>query len=301
MKIIDNIDVGEEISVLRELNHANIVRLITTDTSLTHAFLGMELCNFSLSDQLEDHRYGMEEWRVFKLMVDFLSGFKHMREHGIVHLDIKPANILMGYDDKYKICDFGFAQKKGDDDVTDVAGTFAYCHPSIFALLFSRHLPNIQIQRRAVKPTVDIWSFFATVFEASTGNVPFDAESCIDMYQLMIRKSDDDICGRIFNGDFHYSVDFPNRKTPFFMELATEMQKFMQVICPLYPFPLRNPTNICTNIIYFSTERRKRIAAVQHVLRSNGRVFEVLAGSSRIKTDRNRTKSTLFHFDTANN
>lgn len=107
--MIDWFEADDEIAVMRELNNTNIVQLIGTKMNDTHAFLGMELCKLSLEDQLklDTNRYGMEEWQIYKLMVDFLNGFKHMRAHGLVHLDIKPCcPIDCGYlvDLRYIFC-----------------------------------------------------------------------------------------------------------------------------------------------------------------------------------------------------
>lgn len=42
---------------------------------------------------------------------DFTDGFSYMYDKGIAHFDIKPQNILLGEDYRYKICDFGHSEK----------------------------------------------------------------------------------------------------------------------------------------------------------------------------------------------
>lgn len=127
-----------EAEILKNFDHPNVVKFLAS-IPIDDAKLGivMELCSFSLSDELEIFKKGLPRTRLFRLVNDFTNGFAHIRDKNIAHLDLKPPNILVGSDYNYKIADFGTAKIVKDDDYTTHAcGTYSYCHPLMFEILF---------------------------------------------------------------------------------------------------------------------------------------------------------------------
>jgi serine/threonine protein kinase len=85
--------------------HPNIVNFIQSGTSDCQNYILMELCKESLADRLR--RGPMERGEAIKVFREILSGVSHAHGHGIIHRDIKPDNILFGYDGRVKLSDFG--------------------------------------------------------------------------------------------------------------------------------------------------------------------------------------------------
>jgi serine/threonine protein kinase len=71
---------------------------------------------------------GIDEIRSWKFVVELVSGLRHLHQNNIVHLDLKPANILVSNNGGLRIADFGLA---------------AICPPDGFAGGFSPVLPEI--------------------------------------------------------------------------------------------------------------------------------------------------------------
>lgn len=80
----------------------------------------MPLLNKSLQEYIDEHRMSeipIKERKIWKVMAQLLLALKELRNLDIVHCDLKPANILIGDDDKVFLCDFNSAlvkQKNSD-------------------------------------------------------------------------------------------------------------------------------------------------------------------------------------------
>lgn len=106
------------------------------------------------------------------------DGLRYAHERGVVHRDLKAANVLLDPDDRVKILDFGVAKLQGVD-ITDTGlrvGTVAYMSPE-------------QLVGAEVDPRTDIWSLGVLLYELVTGERPFRAESSSVLANQILRGS----------------------------------------------------------------------------------------------------------------
>jgi serine/threonine protein kinase/WD40 repeat protein len=108
--------------------------------------------------------------RVLDVAIQFALGLHHAHEHGLVHQDVKPANVMLTVEGTAKVTDFGLARaragtgeaasvKPGQSILVSTDGmTPAYCSPE-------------QAQRRPLSRRTDIWSWAVSVLEMFTGDV----------------------------------------------------------------------------------------------------------------------------------
>lgn len=150
----------DEATIIAGLKHDNIVRVYDIEHLYRTVFIVMEyLSGISLEYMLENMPK-MSFTRALHLLIQISRGLLYAHRQGIVHQDVKPANIFVEADDRVKIVDFGLAVPTGTEDDEDMPGTPYYMAPE-------------QIKGEPVDARTDIYSFGITAFELCTGRKPF--------------------------------------------------------------------------------------------------------------------------------
>src|SRR5687767_7007048 len=148
------------------LRHPNIVQVYDVGESNGRLFLAMEfVAGSDLERVIQDVPLSIE-WKL-DLLRQICEGLGHAHKHGVVHRDVKPANIRITPTGDVKIMDFGVAQLQASTGLTKrglVLGSVHYISPE-------------QVEGRPVDARSDIFSVGAIAFELLSGKRPFDAES----------------------------------------------------------------------------------------------------------------------------
>lgn len=93
----------------------------------------------------------------------------YAHRQGMLHLDLKPGNLILGNDEVPRITDFGLARRLGADGLVDnerVSGTPGYMAPE-----------RAQVHGQRLSPATDVWGLGAILYEALTGHPPFEGDS----------------------------------------------------------------------------------------------------------------------------
>jgi serine/threonine-protein kinase len=148
------------------LRHRNIVQVYDVGESNGRQFLAMEfVAGSDLERVIQDVPLSIE-WKL-DLLRQICEGLGHAHANGVVHRDVKPANIRVTPTGDVKIMDFGVAQLQSATGLTKrglVLGSVHYISPE-------------QVEGRTVDARSDIFSVGAIAFELLSGKRPFDAES----------------------------------------------------------------------------------------------------------------------------
>ena len=185
-KYLDN-----EINILKEIDHPNIIKLVDVKETTHFYYLVMELCNGGgLSDCLEDYqkknKKPFPEETVQYLMRQIVDGINYLHKRNILHRDIKLDNILVNFDSdedkkkrnmlkaKVKIIDFGFARHLAPAQLAfSTLGSPINMDPGILRKLNKmEHSKDYGYDEKA-----DIWSLGTICYEMLIGKCTFDAES----------------------------------------------------------------------------------------------------------------------------
>ena len=150
MNYKQKIYIQNEISILRMINHPNIIKLYYVLKDQNSTYLGIEYCNGgSLNKNLYEYIKPFPEKLVQKLMKQILLGVKSIHDKGIIHRDLKLGNILLYYDNDsnlinknlyattIKIIDFNISYKPNAFMANTVVGTSPNMAPSVVKICLS--------------------------------------------------------------------------------------------------------------------------------------------------------------------
>jgi serine/threonine protein kinase len=165
-----------EAQIGTELHHKNIVSLIEVDAEL--GFLRFELIDGvnlrELLASLPDSRLSSELARF--IAVEVCQALEYVHGAGVLHQDVKAANVLISTHGEVKLVDFGIAiQMPTDGPATKVRGTPEYMAPE-------------QAEQHHVDGRTDLFSLGVIIYEMLTGRLPADSASDYQIYEQLARR-----------------------------------------------------------------------------------------------------------------
>ena len=147
------------------LDHPNICTVYEFDEAEEKTFISMAYIEGqSLKEKIESGLLELDE--ALRIAIQIAEGLQEAHKNGVVHRDIKSANIMVTEKDQAKIMDFGLARIAGGTLVTKegmAMGTIAYMSPE-------------QARGEEVDHRTDIWSLGVVLYEVFTGQLPFKGE-----------------------------------------------------------------------------------------------------------------------------
>ncbi|KAI8620621.1 kinase-like domain-containing protein, partial [Chytriomyces sp. MP71] len=158
-----------EISLLKELRHPNIVRLLDIVHNDAKLYLIFEFLDLDLKKYMDSIKM-LSPSLIRSYMLQLVSGMYYCHAHRILHRDLKPQNLLIDQSGVLKLADFGLARAVGIPlrTYTHEVVTLWYRSPEI--LLGSRHYST----------AVDMWSIGCIFAELSLKHPLFPGDSEID-------------------------------------------------------------------------------------------------------------------------
>ncbi|XP_046405855.1 cyclin-dependent kinase 17-like isoform X3 [Ischnura elegans] len=167
-----------EVSLLKELRHANIVTLhdiVHTEKSLTLVF---EYLEKDLKQYMDDcgNIISMNDVKIF--LFQLLRGLSYCHRRRILHRDLKPQNLLINERGELKLADFGLARAKS-------VPTKTYSNEVV--TLWYRP-PDVLLGSTEYSTPIDIWGVGCIFFEMACGRPLFPGTSVEEQLQLIFRS-----------------------------------------------------------------------------------------------------------------
>eukprot|EP00992_Anisonema_acinus_P006312 TRINITY_DN20241_c0_g1_i1.p1 TRINITY_DN20241_c0_g1~~TRINITY_DN20241_c0_g1_i1.p1 ORF type:complete len:323 (+),score=75.20 TRINITY_DN20241_c0_g1_i1:58-969(+) len=165
-----------EISILKELQHPNIVNLMDVVSHAKKLYLVFEFLDQDLKHLMDKCRQPIGGRTLRSYLYQMLDAIFFCHTHRVVHRDLKPQNLLVSQDGKtIKLADFGLAR-------AFQIPLHTYTHEVI--TLWYR-APEILLGDKHYSPSVDIWSLGCIFVEMATKHPLFPGDSEIDeLYKI---------------------------------------------------------------------------------------------------------------------
>ena len=161
-----------EATVMGAVEHPNVVpvRDIVVDAD-GPAIVMDYIDGRSLAEHLIEDG-SLPEPASLRIATEVADGLAAAHAHGLVHRDVKPANILLGSDGRARITDFGIATEIDSDGTAltaadGVVGTMRYLAPE-------------RLAGEPAVPATDVWGLGAVLYEMLTGGVPYPATTIVE-------------------------------------------------------------------------------------------------------------------------
>lgn len=185
--------VENELSIMRNLKHPNVVQFVDYHDQGDYLYIIMEYAPFG------DLRKYMElgpikEDVVRPLAQQVLSALAHLHSQKVTHRDIKPDNILISEMDpiQVKLSDFGLSKMVQHEQtfLKTFCGTLLYCAPEVFPF-YEKSKKRRRGADKAYSSACDIWSLGGVLWNALCGEPPFEGKqdsSGLAMFNHIMEK-----------------------------------------------------------------------------------------------------------------
>jgi serine/threonine protein kinase len=156
------------------IHHAHVVQIYSMGKTRGRPYIIMELVpNVNLETRMKS--VPLTEKETFTLGIEIMEGLKAATAKGLLHGDIKPANIILTLKGKAKVADFGLSRLIGREKTVERWGTPYYIAPE----------KSIQQQEDFRS---DQYSLGATLFHCMAGQAPFEGETGEEVIQKSLTQ-----------------------------------------------------------------------------------------------------------------
>jgi hypothetical protein len=162
------------------LTHPNIALIFDYGEEGSTSYIVMELVRGLDLDRVLEEEAPLALGRCVRITSAVLEALEHAHGAGVIHRDVKPANVIVGDGDRIKVTDFGIARAAGESRLTGtgvILGSAHYVSPE-------------QVAGRPSLPQSDVYSAGIMLYEMLTGERPFEGESLL---QIAKRHVTDDV------------------------------------------------------------------------------------------------------------
>jgi len=159
------------------LNHPNIVTIYDAGEQEGVFYIAMEYIEGeTLHGLLSQHR-SLPVEKVIDIVRQVCAGLDYAHAHGVIHRDVKPANIMLAASGAVKVMDFGIAKAGGTVTATgQVLGTPNYMSPE-------------QVKGKPIDGRYDLFSVGVLLYEMLTGEKPFDGQNVTTIIYKIVSEN----------------------------------------------------------------------------------------------------------------
>ena len=156
----------QEARVAGTLSHPNIVSIYDIGEDEAGPYIVMEFVDGETLDGIIERSDPRDRQTIIPIVLQICSGLSFAHQHGVVHRDVKPANIMLTSNGLVKLVDFGVARVASTNltQTGTLLGTPSYMSPE-------------QIQGEKVDQRSDIFSLGIVLYEVLTGRLPFEGKN----------------------------------------------------------------------------------------------------------------------------
>ena len=148
---------------LYDARHKHIVEVKYSSEDADHIYLAMPFYRAGTLQGLLDRRH-LTVGEVIRYGLEFLAGLNHVHVKGLVHLDVKPTNILLDDSDTAALADFGLSREVSSHGLAEMPRAYR------------RHLPPERMTSDQVTKAADVYQAGLTLYRLCVGTAEFERQ-----------------------------------------------------------------------------------------------------------------------------
>ena len=162
-----------------QLQHPNIVTVIDRGEEDGRQYIVFEFIDGENLKELVVRKGRLDLGEALEVALEVARGLAFAHEHGLIHRDVKPQNVLLNGDGRAKVTDFGIARSLDVDHGMTQTGTI---------LGTSNYIAPEQASGQPVDAHTDVYSLGVVLYEMLTGELPFPGESFVAVAMKHIQE-----------------------------------------------------------------------------------------------------------------
>ena len=163
-----------EAEIIANLNHENIIKVYDIEKLFRTVFIIMELGEGETIKEMIQREKKISYPLIVNVLIQLCSALTYAHQQGIVHRDVKPANMFIKSGDRVKLLDFGLSCPTGSDNL-GFSGTVAFMSPE-------------EIEGESVDHRSDIYALGITTYEMLTGQRPFPEGDLLSLIEMHLEQ-----------------------------------------------------------------------------------------------------------------
>jgi serine/threonine protein kinase len=177
-----------EARAVAALNHPNICTIYEVGEVDGRCFIAMEVVEGEpLSAALARRALSPDD--VLRIGTQLADALAHAHDRGIVHRDLKSANVMITPEGRVKVLDFGLAKRVTDEPLAPPAQTTALLtHPFTMLGTLAYMAPE-QLRGEVADARSDVWSLGIVLFELAAGARPFDGRTAFETSSAILQTA----------------------------------------------------------------------------------------------------------------
>ncbi|SFS51140.1 Stk1 family PASTA domain-containing Ser/Thr kinase [Marininema halotolerans] len=162
---------SREAQAAASLSHPNVVGVYDVGQENHTHYIVMEYIEGPTLKEYIQQYSPLTTEEIVSIASQICDALAHAHENEIVHRDVKPHNILLGYNGRAKVTDFGIARATSSSTITQAGSVMGSVH----------YFSPEQARGSMISAKSDIYSLGVVLYEMVTGELPFDGDSAISI------------------------------------------------------------------------------------------------------------------------
>ena len=187
-----------EAQMASSLNHPHIAHIYEVGEDRDLLFIAMELVEGRpLREMIRQG--GLDSETVLRLGLQIAEALAYAHERGVIHRDLKSANVMITPEGRAKVLDFGLAKRLHEEDGDKTSAELSLTGSGMLVGTPNYLPPEVLLGGKADARS-DVWAMGVVLYEMASGKLPFGGDSLAELAGSIVNGAPTPLSGRVAGG-----------------------------------------------------------------------------------------------------